>query len=106
MKRKILFFIGLICLLMAIADMVTWIIISSQSEKSFEAVVAEYISLFPTPLADPVKLTFLNILLLLIAVICFIYSKEKSNNVFYKKFCLVLIVFSGVLAFWNLFSLM
>ena len=106
MKRKILFFFGLLCLLLAIADMVTWIIVSAPSEKSFEAVVAEYTSLFPKPIADPVKLTFLNILLLLAAGICFIFSYQKTNIVFYKKFCLVLIVFSGFLAFWNLFSLM
>jgi hypothetical protein len=37
--------------------MVTWIIISAQSDKMFEAVVAEYISYFQT-YADPVSLRF------------------------------------------------
>jgi hypothetical protein len=106
MKKGILFFIGLVCLLLAIANIVVWIVISAQSEKSFEAVVAEYVGLFPALLANPITLTFLNILLLSIAILCFVYSKARSNQALFKKTCVVLIIFSGILAFWNLFSLM
>ena len=97
---------GLGCLLLAIADIVTWIIVSAQAEKSFETVVAEYVGLFPRALANPIKLTLLNIFLLLIAISCFIYSKSNSNNSLFKKACLVLSIFSGILAGWNLFTLM
>ena len=106
MKRGILFFIGLLCLLLVIANIVAWIVISAQSEKSFEAVVAEYVSLFPRFLASAIELTLLNVLLSSVAIICFVYSKAKSNDSVFKNVCLGLIIFSGVLAAWNLFSSM
>src|SRR5687768_1225113 len=105
MIRKILFFIGLACLLLAIADLVLWIVIATP-EKSFEEAVNEYISLFPNFIRNPITLTLLNILLLLMAIGCFIFSIQKNSRSFFKRLCYVLIILSGVLAYWNLFSLM
>jgi len=106
MKSKIIFFIGSLLLILAAANIVTWIIISDQPQKNFEAVVKEYVSLFPGFLANPIILTLLNIFMLLFAIVCFIYSKTHSNNTLFKKTCLALSIFSGILAGWNLFTLM
>jgi len=106
MSRKFFFIAGLVFLLIGIADNVLWIIISAPEAISFDASVKEYISLYPKFLASPIKLTFLNIILFLIAIGCFILSANKSNRAYFRRTCYVLIVLSGILAFWNLFSLM
>lgn len=106
MNRSLVFIVGFSLMLLAIADMAAWIIIANGSNKNFEETVAEYLSLFPDFIANAVVLTILNILLFLIAIVCFVYSKQKTNKASFKILYLVLIIFSSVLAFWNLFSLM
>ena len=106
MKAIMLFTIGLLCLMLATANILIWIIISTQQDINFDGAVSKYVNLFPELIAKPIILTFLNILLLSIAIICFVYFKMKSNNAFFKKVCITLIILSGILAFWNLFSLM
>ena len=105
MKRKILFFAGLLCLLLAIADLVVWIIIATP-EKSFGTAVSDYVSLFPKFIANPVTLTLLNILFLLMAIGFFIFSIQKITSLSFRRVCYILIILSGILAGWNLFSLM
>jgi len=106
MIKKLLFIIGLIILIFVIIDLVVWIKIATQEEKSFDEVVNEYMSLYPKFIVDSITLTLLHILLLLIAIGCFIFAIQKNSSSFFKKLCYVLIILSGILAFWNLFSLM
>ena len=106
MSKKIYFIAGLIFLLASIADLVVWIVVSAPEEKSFDAAVNDYIGLYPKYLADPIKLTLLNIILSLMAIGCFLISIRYSYNLYFKRVCYGLIIFSGFLAFWNLFSLM
>jgi len=105
MKRGVLFFIGLVCLSIAIVDLLVWIIIATP-EKSFDEAVNEYVKLFPKFIVNPLTLTLLDILLLLIAIGCFVYAKIKSNNKGFNIVSLILIILSGILACWNIFSLM
>ncbi len=106
MNRKIFFVAAVFFLLLAMADIVLWIIISSDYSKSFETVVDEYVSLFPKIIATPKILTVLNILSLGIVICFFVLSRNKSKSEKFKKICLGLIIFSGILGFWNVFSLM
>lgn len=106
MQRKISFFIGFVLLLAVIVNIVLWIAITASGTNSFEDSVKEYMSFYPSFLAEPVRLTIINILLLLISIACFIRSSKGSTSSFFKTLCNVLIVLSSILAFWNLFSLM
>ena len=106
MQRKFFFFIGFVFLLAVIVNIVLWIAISASGMNSFEDSVKEYMSFYPSFLAEPVRLTVINILLLLISIACFIMSSKGSTSSFFKTLCYVLIVLSSILAFWNLFSLM
>jgi len=96
----------LILLIVAITDLVLWIVIANPEEKSFDDAVAEYIGLYPQIIADPIKLTLLNMIFLSIAIGCFIFSMAKTKSSGMRKLCYVLIVISGVFILWNLFSLM
>ena len=106
MARKFSFVVGFVLLMAVVLNLVLWIAVSSSGTHSFEESVKEYISFFPSLLANPGRLTLINILLLLISIVCFVISARRSNNSFFKTLCYVLIVLSGILAFWNLFSLM
>jgi hypothetical protein len=105
MLKRIIFFAGLFFLFLVIADMVLWIVISSR-EKSFNDSVRRYLSLFPTFLANSLTLTLLNIFFAGLAILCFMMIKKNSSNSVFVKICNGLIILTGLLAFWNLFSLM
>jgi uncharacterized membrane protein len=105
MIKRFAFITGLLFLLIAITNFVVWFIIAT-SAKSFDEAVNDYINLYPKFIENPITLTLLNILLLAMAIGCFIFSIQKNSSSFFKRLCYGLIILSGILAFWNLFSLM
>lgn len=105
MKKQILILLfGLGTLLLASASflMYLWFRACAQYD-SFEETKQAYLDNFPASLQDATITTGITILLLSGSLVCFI--KAISAN-FLKPAAVVLVVISGLLLSWNIFSLM
>jgi hypothetical protein len=100
--KNILYGIAIFLLLITIADMVLWFIDCARYE-GFEAIKQAYHSRFPQFLRGHYTLTLINILCLSVATLIFIFCVQMN---FLKKLSLGLAIFSGLLLYWNVFSLM
>lgn len=89
--KNILYGIAIFLLLITIADMVLWFIDCARYE-GFEAIKQAYHSRFPQFLRGHYTLTLI-----------FIFCVQMN---FLKKLSLGLAIFSGLLLYWNVFSLM
>ncbi|MBY0478471.1 MAG: hypothetical protein K2Q24_12555 [Chitinophagaceae bacterium] len=83
--------------------MTLWIIVAGDETISFEQAKAKYYALLPTFLRQRLVLGFFRISLLAIAAFLF-YRCIKAK--FLTIISWVLFIFSLLLAYWNLFSLM
>lgn len=101
--KPIFFLTGLILLSVVVYYMTLWMIVAGDETKPFEQMKVEYDALLPSFLRRRVVLELFNISLLLIAAFLF-YKCIKAN--FLKIICWVMISLCGILAYWNLFSLM
>ena len=107
MKMPIAFYIlGSVFLSLVITDVILWIIISSDNSKSFSEVVKEYLSHWPRFIRTAIQSTLVNILIGAVSILLFIGGYVTSKTKFRKRLGLVLIVFGGVLTYWQIFSLM
>ena len=102
-KNNTLFYIGLLPFIIAVANMTLWIVTATQEHATFEETVNAYLSHFPEWLQNPQLLTLINIVLLALAGSLFFKSMKKPKL---KIAGTTFLVFSGVLAMWNVFSLM
>ncbi len=101
---RIMFFLtGIIFLSVAAYYMTLWMIVAWDDNKPFEQMKVEYNAMLPPVLRSGFVLEMFNISLLLIAAFLF-YKCIKAN--FLKIISWVLLSLSGLLAYWNLFSLM
>lgn len=83
--------------------MTLWMIVAGDETISFEQTKTQYNTMLPAILRNRFALEFFNISILLIAAFLF-YKCIKAN--FLKIISWVLLSLSGLLAYWNLFSLM
>ncbi len=101
--RIIFFLTALILLSIVVYFMTLWLIIAGDETISFEQTKADYDELLPAFLRRGILLEVFNISVLAIAAFLF-YKCIKAN--FIKIISWVLLSLSGLLAYWNLFSLM
>jgi hypothetical protein len=107
MKTPIVFYIlGSIILSVLITDVILWIIISSDDSRSFKEMVKESISYWPRFIKTAIQATLVNISIGGVSILLFIGGYLTSKTKFHKRLGLVLIVFGGVLTYWQIFSLM
>ena len=103
-KKSALFFsIAFIPFFVAVADMALWIVTATGNDDSFEQTLANYLSYFPEWLQNPQLLTLINIALLALAGGLFFKSMKNPKL---KIAGTTFLIISGVLAMWNVFSLM
>lgn len=105
-KGLILAIIGILLLAVGIIDLILWFVAAANDKKSFEETLTDYLSNFPVGLRNPINLTLINVVLFGLSIIFFVFAIKYTNREFYRRFLYALIVLSGLLAFWNLFSLM
>ena len=107
MKSRILFtLLGVALLLLVMYDMVLWIRVYIQEQKNFTEAVKEYVAIFPGFIHNALQITIINLIAAGLSIFFFIMAKKDSKMGLYKKSIYVLVTISGVLGFWNLFSLM
>ncbi|WP_294733886.1 hypothetical protein [uncultured Flavobacterium sp.] len=103
-KKSVLFFcLAFIPLFIVVANMTLWIVTATGNNDTFEQTRANYLSHFPEWLQNPILLTLIDIALLAIAGGLFFYSMK---NLKLKIPAAIFLIFSAILAAWNLFSLM
>ena len=102
-KNNTLFYIAFIPFFVAVADMALWIVTATGNDDSFEQTLANYLSYFPEWLQNPQLLTLINIVLLALAGGLFFKSMKNPKL---KIAGTTFLIISGVLAMWNMFSLM
>ncbi|WP_330442475.1 hypothetical protein [Flavobacterium sp. C4GT6] len=100
--KIILYSLGLVCLFTTIADMVLWFKACAQYE-GFEETKQAYLSYFPLSLRGDYTLTLINCGMLAVSVLVFANSIRIG---FLKTVSFVLTILSGILFYWQLFSLM
>ena len=100
--KNICYGIAVLLLFIAITHMVLWFI-DCAGHEGFEATKAAYHSRFPQFLRGHYTLTLINVLCLSIATLIFIFCVQMK---FLRKLSLGLAIFSGLLLYWNIFSLM
>lgn len=102
MKLKTKFIIATLLLAIFIVDMIWWFR-ATDNNGSFEVIKQNYLSVFPGFLQNPLLLTGIAILFLVISGIFFVQTRKgnKLKTMSTVGFCL-----SFTLAFWQLFSLM
>jgi hypothetical protein len=86
--------------------MILWIRIAINEEKSFETTLNEYLSNYPAWLRKPAHTIALKLVLGGIAIICFVFAIKYTHKNLIRNLLYFLIILSGILVFWNLFSLM
>ena len=102
-KESLYFIIGLILLSIVGIDVYWWIIISSDSSKTFSEVQTAYLQKFPLFLRNGKSITMINIVLLSISAFLF---QKASNFASFKKLGLIFMIICLVLIAWQFFSLM
>ena len=102
-KESLYFIIGLILLSIVGIDIYWWIIISSDSSKTFSEVQAAYFQKFPPFLRNGQSITIINVVLLSIAAFLF---QKSSNFASFKKLSPIFMIICLVLIAWQIFSLM
>lgn len=100
--KIILYGLGLVCLFTTIADMILWFKTCAQYE-GFEEIKQAYLSYFPVSLRGDYTLTLINCGMLAVSVLVFVNSIRIG---FLKTISFVLTILSGILFYWQLFSLM
>ena len=102
MKLKTKFIIASVLLTVIMVDMIWWFR-ATDSDNSFEVIKQNYLSVFPGFLQNPLLLTGIAIVFLVISGIFFVQTRKgnRLKIVSTVGFCL-----SFTLAFWQLFSLM
>ena len=100
--KIILYSLALLCLFTTIADMVLWFKVCAQYD-SFEETKQAYLSYFPVSLRGQYTLTLINCGMLAVSVLVFANSIRIR---FLKTISFVLTILSGILFYWQLFSLM
>lgn len=100
--KTILYTIALLCLFITVADKILWFHACAKYE-GFEEIKQAYRSHFPISLRGQYTITLINCGMLAAATAVFVYSLNVN---FLKKLSLVLTVFSGVLLWWHMFSMM
>lgn len=100
-RDRIAFCIGMLLFLLVLAAILLWIYIVTSRDGSFEAYKTQYLSFFPTVLRNAFLLTLINIIVLGIAIYCFILSMKA-----FKYTALILAILAGILLMWQIFSLM
>ena len=101
--KYFIFLAGLVLTAVVYADIYEWIIISADKSRSFEEVKQIYLSRFPMSFRNPRLLTFIEVLLLSIAVFFFFITRHDT----YLK--LVSRILSGLdilIIAWLLFTLL
>ncbi|QEE48714.1 hypothetical protein FUA48_03740 [Flavobacterium alkalisoli] len=100
--KIILYSLGLVCLLATMTNMILWFRACARYED-FETIKQAYRSHFPVSLRGQYTLTFINCGMLAVSVAVFANSISAG---FLKTLSLVLVIVSGFLLFWQIFSLM
>jgi hypothetical protein len=100
--KNILYAIALLLLCIAIADMILWFRACAQYE-GFEQIKQAYRSHFPESLKGHYTITFITTGMLIISTGIFAFATGLD---FKRKLSLGLTIFSGVLLWWHIFSLM
>ena len=107
MSKKTLYIsLGVLFLSLVIFDVVVWIYFSSNSQKPFEAAVQDYLNFYGGIFENAMIATLRNIIFCILAIICFVlainsYRESRRHGGLYG-----LIIFTGLLCAWHLFSLM
>lgn len=108
MKKELIFsLVGYACLLIVCLTMGLWIYLSTRTEPFvFDEVKREYLSYFPTPLANAFVITVADIILLVISMFFLNMANNRAISPAWKLINRLLIGLSCVLLFWQVFSLM
>lgn len=96
--------LSLLFLAIVVVSMASWILVTLET-NSFEEAKSLYISKYPEFLGSALKATLLNIALVILAGIGFLYTRNVRSKVEFKALN-ILAGFSFFLAAWQLFSLM
>jgi hypothetical protein len=98
------FYSGLILCVIAVANVLLWIITSVNAD-TFGQAKTLYLSYFPGLLSNALILTFLNIALCSFSFYLLIRSQPKLGSL-HHQLSLILIVLNAMLISWQLFTLM
>lgn len=104
MKTQLMakFLTAIVLLAIFMVNMIWWFRVTNRN-ASFEADRAQYLAAFPTALQNPLLLTLMSIIVLIISGILFVQSGKLKQL---KMVALVGCCLSFILAFWQLFTLM
>jgi hypothetical protein len=104
-KVKILAAIGVVLLALVVFDIAVWIAVADDS-RPFQENVAEYLSFHPSWLQSPRLITSVELVMLVVAGVCFSISGRKPMPQWWKNASKALLIMCALLAFWLLFTLM
>ena len=97
------FFAGVVLTAVVYADIYEWIIISVNKSRSFEEVKQMYLRRFPMSFRNPRVLTFIEVILLSIAVFFFFITRHDT---YFKVVSRILLGLDILIIAWLLFTLM
>lgn len=101
-KSSVLFFLAVMFLLIVIADLIHWFVVTGDT-SGFEAAKQEYLSHYPSAIQNARLLTVISILLLTFSGFIFLNISKSAN---FKKSASLLGMLSALLLMWKIFSLM
>ena len=105
-KPKLLFIAGLTVTIYLIYSIILWIILFENNTGTFEEVKTLYLSFFPKFIQGARTLTFLNILLCLLSIVCFVFVKKYNKIRWINYTSVIILVINTIIILWLLFTLL